>query len=233
MNNYFTPKSKRHQCSFLFGFIFFFLSVRTVSFAQDATPPKWKPILQFDSYYSFVGNKGADVWGFKVGVDYKDKWRFAVGFNQIKSDIVEYEKVPLSDRKYTTADTVKSQLYMNYYPVMVEYVFYDYKPWQISVPFNIGRGVSYFKFYDNNNNAHRIEKHGVLVSSLGLNIQYRVLKWFGLGAGVGYRFLIINNPKVDTNFNSPTFSIRLKLYPNEILHSIFPQSSYFKSYYKD
>jgi len=44
---------------------------------------KIKPFFQLDSYYSFVGSKSADVWGFKAGVEWNHQWRFGIGFNKI------------------------------------------------------------------------------------------------------------------------------------------------------
>ena len=180
------------------------------------------PIFQFDTYYSFIGNKGADVWGFKAGVEWENKWKFAVGYNKIKSDIIEYKNLPVSEYPYSVKHRVKAQLYLNYYPVMAEYIFYNKDPWQLSVPVSIGYGTSYFQYFDNSNGARDLFKHGVLINDNGINAEYKIVKWVGIGAGVGYRFMLINNPDITTNFNSPIFSFQLKIFLNEIMKSLFP-----------
>jgi len=196
---------------------------------QNTQKNKIIPFFLFDSYYSFIGNRDADVWGFKGGVEWNKKWRFGAGFNKIKSDIVEYKKLPDSELAYSNSDSVKAQLYLRYYPVMAEYVFYDNNPWQLSTPMSIGYGRSYFQYFDKENGTRTIYNHGVLVSDFGVNAQYKFVKWVGLGAGLGYRIMIIDNPEISTNFNSPIFSIRLKLFLGEIYQTIFPDSKFLKS----
>jgi hypothetical protein len=108
---------------------------------------------------------------------------------------------------------------------MAEYILYDKDPWEISVPVQAGYGRSYFRYFDIGNNRRRIFEHGVLVNDLGIAGQYKILKWFGAGAGVGYRFMLIDNPEIETDFNTPVISLRLKLFLNEIYQSLFPRSA--------
>jgi hypothetical protein len=183
---------------------------------------KIKPFFQLDSYYSFVGSKSADVWGFKAGVEWNHQWRFGIGYNKIKSDIVEYKKLPDSEVPYAHNDSAKAQLYLNYFPVMAEYVFYDKDPWQLTAPMTLGYGRSYFQYYGYSNQKRKIFKHGVLITEPGIYVQYKILKWIGVGFGVGYRVMLINNPEIETKFNSPVFSIRVKLFPGAIIRSLLP-----------
>ena len=73
------------------------------------------PFLVFDSYYSFIGNKSADVWGFKGGVKIDEKWRLGVGYNLLSSDIVEQKVLPSEELAYAKNDTVKAQLFFRYF----------------------------------------------------------------------------------------------------------------------
>jgi hypothetical protein len=188
------------------------------------------PYFQLDTYYSFIGNKSADVWGFKAGITWKKKWHLAVGYNKIRSDIIELKMLPESEwSNSNVADhKVKAQLYLRYYPIMAEYVFYDKDPWQLSAPVSIGYGRSYFQYFDKANNPRSIFSHGVLVNDLGINAQYRIIKWVGIGGGLGYRLMLVKNPEVDTKFNSPIISFRIKLYLGEIVKSLFPNSKFIK-----
>jgi hypothetical protein len=188
--------------------------------AQAYNNHKIKPYFQLDSYYSFIGNRYADVIGFKAGIEWNNKWRFAAGYNQIKSDIVENKVLPSSELQYAINDTMRAQLYLRYFPLMAEYVFYDKDAWQLSAPINLGYGRSYFQYYGINNQKRRVFEHGVLVSEIGMNAQYKIIKWFGIGAGLGFRIMILNNPAIDTKFSSPIFSIRIKLFPGAIYNSI-------------
>jgi hypothetical protein len=109
---------------------------------------------------------------------------------------------------------------------MAEYTFYEKDDWQISSPLCLGYGRSYFEYFDKNNNRRSIYNHGVLISDIGINAQYKVLKWVGLGGGVGYRFMLVSNPEIDTDFSSMVYSIRIKVFLGEIMKTIFPDADF-------
>lgn len=186
--------------------------------AQEAK--QLQPFLVFDSYYSFIGNRSADVWGFRAGIVWNEAWRIGAGYNKLRADIIELKKLPDSELGFAKNDTVKAQLYLQYFPLMAEYIAYRQDPWQISVPLQLGYGTSYFEYFDRDNNGRRIFEKGVVVFQPGINAQYKVLKWFGLGAGIGYRLVPVNNPEIETKMNSPVFAIGLKIYLGEIVKSI-------------
>ena len=178
------------------------------------------PFLVFDSYFSFIGNKSADVWGFKGGVKVDEKWRLGLGYNLLSSDIVEQKVLPSEELAYAKNDTVKAQLFVRYFPLTAEYIHYNEGNWQISTPLQVGYGQSYFQYFDKNDNKRRIYKKGVVATQLGVNAQYKVLRWVGLTAGVGYRVMLINNKEIDAKMNSPIFAVGIKIYLSEVVKSI-------------
>ncbi|MFN5345753.1 MAG: hypothetical protein ACK44N_05285 [Bacteroidota bacterium] len=195
-------------------------------FGNNKDKKKVKPFFQFDNYYSFIGDEKADVFGFKAGVEVNQKWRFGVGYNKIKSDIIEWKVLPEEEKPYwPTGNIVKSQLYLNYYPLLAEYVFYNKDPWQASIPFTVGYGNSYFSYYDVNNNKRKIFDHSILITEIGVTGQVKVFKWIGLGAGVGYRYLLMNNPDIETKVSSPVYTIRIKIFPGALIKTFFPNLS--------
>ena len=194
-------------------------------FEEKKEKKKIKPFFQFDSYYSFIGKEKADVFGFKAGVELNQKWRFGAGYNKIKSDIIEWKLLPVEERADSNVNIVKSQLYLNYYPLLAEYVFYNKDPWQVSLPFTVGYGNSYFSYYDKNNNSRKIFDHSILITELGVTGQVKIFKWIGIGAGVGYRYLLLDNPEIETKVSSPVYSLRVKIFPGAIIKTFFPNLS--------
>ena len=211
-------------------FLFFCLTNLQSTYSSDYPNPlfgkdkiKVKPFFQFDSYYSFIGYERADVFGFKGGVEVNQKWRFGAGYNKIKSDIVEWKLLPQEERPYSpTGNIVKSQLYLNYYPLLAEYVFYNKDPWQVSLPFTIGYGNSYFSYYDKDNNQRKIFNRSIAVTEFGVTGQIKVFTWMGVGAGVGYRYLLLKNPEIETQVSSLVYSVRIKIFPGAIIKTFFP-----------
>jgi len=201
----------------LFHLCFCFLSVR----AQEGEDKKaLNPFLVFDNYYSFIGNKSADVWGFRAGIEWNQTWRFGAGYNKIRSDIVERKILSGEELSYANNDTVKAQLFLTYFPLMAEYIFYRSDPWIISMPLQVGYGTSYFQYFDRENDERKIFKRGVVVTQAGISAQYKIVRWVGIGAGLGYRLMLVNNPEIETRMNSPVFAIGIKLYVGEIVKTI-------------
>lgn len=198
------------------------LSVLPTSMYGQASKEKksLSPFVVFDNYYSFIGNKSADVWGFRAGVTLNEKWRFGAGYNFISSDIIELKILPEEEVPYAKNDTVKAQLFFRYFPLMAEYLHYNKGPWQISTSLQVGYGQSYFQYFDKNDEKRRIFKKGVVASQLGVHAQYKIVKWVGLTSGLGYRIMLVNNKEIDKKMNSPIFAIGLKIYLGEVIKSI-------------
>ena len=199
--------------------------MHAVSFADSSDVSIWrKPkfFLQLDKYNSIVGGRGADVNGIKAGLEFGKKYRVGWGYYELKSDIIEYIHLNPEQAAEADGDTVKALLKMNYYPLCLEYIFYNKDKWQFGFPVNLGLGKTYFEYFDKNNKTRTIKDHNILVADITVAGQYKILKWVGIGAGFGFRKMLINNPSVARNFDSPLYNIRLKLFLGEIYKSVFP-----------
>ena len=191
-------------------------SIQTTSWKR---PKFW---FQLDRNNTFVSNKGANCSGFKVGLEFAKKYRFGLGYYELKSDIVEYKALSEEEAKNATNDTVKAKLSMITLPFCFEYVFYEDDPWQFSMPVNLGIGETYFTYSDKTDHFRRIKDYPVVDYEVSIAGQYKILRWFGVGAGIGYRLMLLDNPAKEHNFNSPIYSLKLKLFLGEIIHTIFP-----------
>ncbi len=192
----------------------------------DSIPSlSWKRprfLFQIDRYLSFVSKSGADIFGFRTGLEFQKKYRFGMGLYDLKSDIIVMLPLNEEDAANAPNDTVKAKLNMTIIPFFFEYVFYDKDPWQCSASVSMGFGETYFNYFDKNGKNKRLSDAPILDYEVGINGQYKILKWFGVGAGLGYRLMLIDNPKNDYNFNAPFYNVKLKLFVGEIFRSIFP-----------
>ena len=107
-------------------------------------------------------------------------------------------------------------------PFTFEYIIYDKGPWQFCTPMNMGIGKIYFTYFDKEGKTKRKSDATVLDYEVGITGQYKILKWFGVGAGVGYRLMLIDNPVNPHNFNAPFYNIKIKVFLGEIIKSVFP-----------
>ncbi|MCW5918764.1 MAG: hypothetical protein KIS71_03175, partial [Bacteroidetes bacterium] len=51
---------------------------------------------------------------------------------------------------------------------------------------------------------------------------YKLIRWVGIGFGVGYRVMLKNNKQLKDNLSSPIYILRLKIFVDEIYRTVFP-----------
>src|SRR5688572_14432206 len=187
---------------------------------------KHKPkfFLTLDRTSSFVEGKGATTNEIRMGLEFKKKIRFGIGYAALVSDIVTDKTIVTEVTGFDSL--VPAELSLSYLTWSAEYTFYDSKRWQITVPGMLGTGSSYFQYYekvDGEYKTKRTDEGGVVLLGASGIATYRILRWFGLSAGLGYRYLIVNNGKVKESFNSPVYLFRIRIFMGEIYKSIFPR----------
>ncbi|MBK8848250.1 MAG: hypothetical protein IPO27_17615 [Bacteroidetes bacterium] len=174
----------------------------------------------FESRNSFVQGATADLSGLKVGLSFDNTIKFSFARYKLISDIVEVKKVRLANLQDTL---VRANLQLLYYAPGVEYIIYKKDPWQVSIPVEIGIGKSYFTYFVSKGKKDRAFESGILLIEPGISGHYKVMRWVGVGFGIGYRAMLKNNPDIDTRVSNFTFSIGVKLFFSEIIDSIWPR----------
>lgn len=176
---------------------------------------KPKLFFQFDSYNSIVTGARANAKGLKTGLDFNRKIRIGIGYFWLTPDVVE-------KRIVRPGDTVRAQLKSRYLTLGAEYVLLNENPWQVTVPVHFGFGKSYFIYPDTiSHRDERIASNPIVLFEPAVTGHYKVIKWVGVGFGVGYRIMLKNNPEVQDNFNSPIYILRIKIFFDEIYYSLF------------
>ncbi len=175
---------------------------------------KTTPMLDFrlDSRNSFISSSNVRIFGIKLGLQYDNKISIGLGYNQLVSELNNNE-IRLGDSLYS------GRLNYNYLSPYIEYIFYQDKQWEFSIPVQFGVGNT---FYSNNNENQPSELYRKTVISYepAIIFQYRFLKYFGAGMGVGYRLMIIPNKNIEERFTSPVYLFKFKVYFQELYGDI-------------
>jgi hypothetical protein len=185
---------------------------------------KPKLFLTLDRTSSFVSGKGATTSEIRAGLEFKKKLRLGIGYAKLVSDVV-------TDKTITTQVTqidsvVPAELSLAYFTMSGEYTFYESKRWQITMPVTLGIGSSYFYYYekvDGDYLTKKTDKGSVVLFGPSGVATYRILRWVGLSAGLGFRFAIVNNGKIQESFNSPVYLFRVRIFMGEIYKTVFPR----------
>lgn len=204
--------------SILFFAFFMKVQAQLVDSIREAVKLKPKLSIRLDNRYSFAANTPAKISGFKVGVEFNDKFRVGGGYNILNSKLT---KPVYIDSNNVIFDTAMSSLKMSYMSYFIEYVFFRNKRWEFSIPLQIGIGNTHYEYHYSSvkfrNNWSVIVNYEASISG-----HYKILKWIGIGAGLGYQLMLKNNPAIKENFNTPVYSIKLKVFLGEIYRSVFP-----------
>ncbi|MBR9830625.1 hypothetical protein GYB57_00630 [bacterium] len=190
-------------------------SIFAQSFERDIRDAlKTKPVLdlRLDSRHSFINQSGVNVFGVKGGIEFDRKLRFGLGFNILSTPLrtsISY----LENGILKTSDQARLVFY--HVSPYTEYVFYKGERWEVSIPVQFGIGNSYYTLNTDNGRINR-NRQFILTYEPAITAQYKILKYFGLGFGVGYRLMIVDNKAVKESFNSPVYIFRFKIFFGEI-----------------
>lgn len=175
---------------------------------------KSKPRIsfRFDNRHSFVSTTSAKINAIKVGAEYDKVFRMGIGYNQLYSTITRDEVLRNNGIPF---DTVKSYLKLWFISAYTEYVFFLTKHWEFSVPLQLGVGYSKFN-YTYNYEKMTNRRHIIANYEAGINGHYKLLPGLGIGLGMGYSLILVDNPAINENFNTPIYSFKIKLFLGEL-----------------
>lgn len=162
-----------------------------------------KPLLKLETRNSFITSEVVKVRAIKVGLSFNKTSKIGLSYNWLKRNTL-----------ITRADS--STLKMNYVSPFYEYVFYRDKHFTLAIPILIGLGNSKYVSKEGRNYA----KSFIMTYEPGMTFEYRFLRYLGIGTGVGLRFLLIGNPQIHEQLNSPVYIFKFKIYFDQIIEDL-------------
>jgi hypothetical protein len=179
--------------------------------------------INLDRTSSFVAGKSATTNELRLGLDFKKKVRLGIGVASLVSDVVVPKNIVTESG---TDSSLNAKLSLTYLTLSSEYTLYDSKRWQVTTPMVFGMGSAYFTYYEWKGSeiiTKKLDEGGVVLLSPSVIVTYRILRWFGISGGIGYRVMIRNNQRIGEEFNSPIYVVRLRIFMGEIYKSVFPR----------
>jgi hypothetical protein len=175
----------------------------SLSAAFDEAP---RLVVRFETRNSFVTGKPAHVRGLKAGYQFGETVVLGVGYHWLERKLTQELVVNTPDGQ----EVVDAEIRMDYVSAHFDYTFYRQNNWYVSIPVQLGFGRSSLE-YDLEGDSRKTRFGSMVLYEPAMSVEYRLLKYIGLGAGVGYRLMLLNNKGIDGNFNSPTYSLRVRL----------------------
>ena len=168
--------------------------------------------VKFDNRFSFIRDNDVKTLGLKVGLSFRRKFKVGLGVNQMI----------LSRERQLQQQDSSIQVFLEYFyfSPYFEYVYFSSKRWEFSLSTQLGFGEASYQYRDNNGKKVKFRKSTILSYEPATLIDYKIIRWFGIGTGVGYRFIYYKSPGVNEKFSSPEYVIKLKVYLGEIFRTL-------------
>ena len=154
---------------------------------------KPKIYVNYDTRNSFVSNFHAKVKGVKLGLTYNNQLTLAIGYNWMPSKF---------NRQTPNGDS--SLLKLRYVSPFLEYSFLEKNNFTVTIPIHLGFGWSLLE----DKYKQQYNKGFVLLYEPAMTVSYRFLRYFSVGCGIGFRVLLVDNRKIEDNFNAPTYTVK-------------------------
>lgn len=183
--------------------------------------------VRLESRNSFIENGRALITGVRAGIAFQRKLRIGGGVSWLKSDVSDYGYNLLKNNKNDSGLYFLKLAYLCYY---IDFVFHKTKRWQLSVPIQVGTGMHWFQSTKPYRLSGPEKKRFLLLYEPGISTQFKIFRWFGLGADVGYRFTLKNNKYVGNKFNSPTYAFKILFWLDQLYFQTFPKSKITEKY---
>ncbi|MCC7301042.1 MAG: hypothetical protein IT233_00215 [Bacteroidia bacterium] len=181
-----------------------------------------------------IGTRNTFIYGFsapvlhaRVGAEWNKTFRMGAGFCWLKKPEFKagrdqtpfiYLKPVLNE--YNLPDTVPSVLRMVYFSYFAEYVYYSRKNWELSIPVQLGFGQMFYEYSAGGNEFRELEQP-VFLYEPSVSVHYRVLRYFAIGADVGYRFALVGRKVSSMAYNSPIYDLKFMVLWGEVYRALF------------
>lgn len=198
--------------------IFLLLTFYTCLFAQvnDSTKFITSINFNFNNRFSYSDNKVYNILGFKFGFSLQYKHKVGLGFNYLYSNIYEFKTIKVDNISYD----IKSPLTYYFVTSFYEPILFQNKHWELSFPFQIGVGESYFSYSICNNRILYNRDYFINLESV-LSGHYKIFWWSGIGSGFGYSYNLKTNKQINKNFNGFIFYTKLKIFVADLYNYFF------------
>lgn len=169
-------------------------------------------VAKLDSRNTFIDGKINQFSGVKLGLSFNRRTRYGIGYSYLKDG-----------KKFTNSLGEIGTHNIDYFHFFADYVFYNKGKWEFAIPVQIGLGNSYIKYPNIISNQKFVMLYEPSIAG-----QYKIIKWFGVGLDLGFRYYIIKNKELGNEFQSPTYTFKTLIYWDILYKTLFPKSKYNK-----
>lgn len=178
--------------------------------AQQNNEKKYKFAFQFDNRFSSIRGNDITIFGAKAGIQYKNLFRIGLGGSFIISPL----DIAYINKK--TGAINENRISFWYGSIFNDWILYKNKNWECFVTEQIGFGKPNFSREVNNEIVSDIDIP-LYVNEISGQVNYKILSWIGIGAGIGYRNIWNKQAALKATFDAPIYIGKIIIYPETFL----------------
>lgn len=168
---------------------------------QDETPSL---DLKYETRNSFIGSKYARINALRIGVNFDQTFKVGLSYNWLSSRI--NDSIRIDDQSM-----VYARYRLMYVASYADWVYYLDDKWKVSILAMVGAGLTHFGYEGEN-----YKSHFLLLYEPYMSAERRVLKYFGIGGGIGFRLALIGDQYTKQRINSPIYVLKAALYLDDL-----------------
>ena len=176
---------------------------------------KPKVMLKLGTRNSFISNRFVKIRDVQIGFNYKNITKIGLGYNWLATDVFR----PLVIEGQIVQEN-KGELKMRYLAPFVEYTFLKKEKYSCAIPVQLGFGKTLFEYRNGSNELKKTKPISIAFYEPAITFEYIVLKYIGIGGGIGFRLMFIGNKRLNDNFTAPFYLLRAKIFFGDVLKDI-------------
>ena len=157
--------------------------------------------------------------GFKIGATVKDKYRLGIGIYGMQNWL------QLQDRKFDPQvypeATDTNFFNFTYVSLFFQPIWYKTKRWDISTPLQLGIGTIELSLRETSGLDVVYLRESIPLTTFSVVPQYKVLRWFAVGVGLGYRKSLSSRWEIKNAVNAHFWNVQFKLLIGEVYKMVF------------
>ena len=164
---------------------------------QSSLKYKPKPVIKLDSRNAFITNTFIQTNAIKAGLNFNKTFKVGIGYSWLKTSYQQKSLLRPND---------STQLKIHTLLAFAEFAYWTHKNWSSEIIVQISGG-----------NMQHVQNNKIILQTPlfiyepAMLVDYRFLRYFSIGGGIGYRLAAKFNKQVKERFTSPIYIYRLKV----------------------
>lgn len=162
-------------------------------------------VAKLDVRGSFVNNRNVRLMGVKLGLEHARRFQYGIGYTFLFTPVE-------TEGFVEDVGTRIQRLKLGYFTPYVDYAFYQRGPWEVRIPVQLGIGAGSTTYEDDEGVRRTVNRTGLLIYEPAMTVQYRLLEYFALSGGWGFRLVVQTGDKLGENLNAPIYTFGLRIF---------------------